>query len=114
MTKQTNWKVYNGSDEQISEISSAKNGLSLMFEGSPNSFVYKLRDISTVDGEPVLSKTVTHYWLIPDDPLREMKIRQAQTGQPVWWRIPKDIRMVTTTPGWKIPNAEYSFTESKD
>lgn len=104
MTKQTNWKVYDGSDEQIAEI-----GMSVYANG----FITK--NESGIESNVVCSDT-THYWIIPDDPLREMKVRQAMTGQPVYWRLKKDNPgliyrvFVTTSPDWNIPNANYSFS----
>ena len=106
MTNQTNWTVFTNSEEQIAEI-----GMSVYANG----FITK--NESGIESNVVCSDT-THYWIIPDDPLREMKIRWAQTGQPVWIR--KEIEneyfywLPTTTPDWNIPNAEYSFTEFKE
>lgn len=111
----TNWIEYTGSDEQIAEIKSTKNGYVLRkANGKEIVFV-------SIQYRPNL-ENVTHYWTIPEDPLREMKIRHAQTGQPVWVRVPQRIKKlggifnttyvkVTTAPDWNIPNAEYSFKE---
>ena len=127
-TQQTTWQEYTGRDEQIAEISSAKNGfvcrnnetdsgiltikygqlfsdqqeypiLNAMWEGSLKRFVD--------------TNNTTQYWIIPADPLREMKIRQAMTGQPVWVRVHGVVHQ-TTNPNWNWANAEYSFTEFKD
>lgn len=122
MTTKGEWVAYTGSDEQIAEIGNSINA---------NGFITK--NISGLESSVVCTDT-THYWIIPDDPLREMKIRQAQTGKPVWIRMDAyklakidrstyDIvssksegqmytehTIVTTTPDWNIPNAEYSFT----
>ena len=115
--QQTNWKVYDGSDEQIAEIRKCNHGYIKRFVSGMESMVM------TCDDYPSFMETPTHYWIIPADPLREMKVRQAQTGQPVWVRVPTSfIRYgyhyitygATTTPDWNIPNAEYSFTEFKD
>lgn len=126
ISKAGDWVIYTGSDEQIAEIRAAKNGICLIFEHSKESFVYKLNDISSIDGDPVLSNTVTHYLICNPHPLAEMIIRQSQTGQPVWIRelirnydFPEGLSnnyvvSVTTTPDWNIPNAEYSFTPFKD
>lgn len=100
------WIEYTGSDEQIAEI-----GMSLYANG------FMARNESGIESNVVCSDT-THYWIIPDDPLREMKIRWAQTGQPVWWRFSDTsfepgVRC-TTSPDWNIPNAEYSFTPFED
>jgi len=107
MTNQTNWTKYTGSDEQIAELDKSRNGLIVK-----NKLGYIWEEIYLFWSHTPIGST--HYWIIKPDPLREMKVRQAMTGQPVWVRIHKDIRMVTTTPDWNIPNAEYSFTEFKD
>ena len=106
----TEWKEYTGSDEQIAEIKNTKNGYVVRRKSGEEvcflSIEYKCR-----------YEDVVSYWIIPDDPLREMKIRQAVTGQPVWVSklfecgIEKEWQMfVTTTPDWNIPGAEYRFT----
>ena len=126
-TQQTTWTEYTGSDRQIAEMEGCEYGYLLKIDGSEYGkacpivhrlFEWKLHD----------QKRITHYWIIPADPLREMKIRQAQTGQPVWvrsedWTIDIDkcggeivpsedkncMVFYTTTPDWNT-NAEYSFT----
>ena len=118
------WKEYSGSDDQISEMRTCKNGYVVRRKSGEEvcflSIEYKCR-----------YEDVVSYWIIPDDPLREMKIRQAVTGQPVWVRVIEsygcfnDDRSrwvmrsrsnisITTTPDWNIPVAEYSFTEFKE
>lgn len=62
MTNQTNWTVFTNSEEQIAEI-----GMSVYANG----FITK--NESGIESNVVCSDT-THYWIIPDDPLREMKI----------------------------------------
>ena len=61
---------------------------------------------------------VVSYWIIPDDPLREMKIRQARTGQPVWARAYGGVGQVLCHeyfPPFAHPDAfEYAFTEFKE
>lgn len=123
MTNQTNWKEYTGSDEQIAELFAAPNGF---IGNSPYSIS---KDPMVITNYDILDKIdagwlrnhlettgVTAYWIIPDDPLREMKIRQLQTGQPVWIRRYSEFYDTyeyldtTTTPNWHIPNAEYSLT----
>lgn len=122
MTTKGEWVAYTGSDKQIAELKKQRKG-----------FIYKYVE----DGKTLESQieyfiwqehldVMTHYWIIPEDPLREMKIRQAQTGQPVWVKretikfepcefggdimVDGIIVQVTTTPDWNILNAEYSFT----
>ena len=118
MTNQTDWIEYTGSDEQIAEMQDCKYGFILLYKDK------KQYEILTAQGDffgniTRLHPDVTHYWIIPADPLREMKVRQAQTGQPVWVRVPTSfIRYgyhyitygATTTPDWNIPNANYSFS----
>lgn len=113
----TNWTKYTGSDEQIAEIEN--NNVVFRYIGGRES-IRAERKFDSYD-----RKYISHYWIIPDDPLREMKIRQAQTGQPVWVRYSKQseyaalpitevLTYSTTTPDWNIPNAEYSFTPWED
>ena len=126
MTNQTTWQFYTGSDEQIAELRGAKNGYVIRYSNDKISNIAWndcIKNSQFVDWKNGERHCPTHYWLIPDDPLREMKIRQAQTGQPVWVRVPTSfIRYgyhyitygATTTPDWNIPNANYSFTGFKD
>ena len=138
MTNRTKQTEYTGSDEQIAEISSSKNGFGCRNnETASGILTIKYGQLfSDLSEYPILNamwngslkrfvetNNTTHIWLIPDDPLREMKIRWAQTGQPVWVRIPVSYERygycyitygATTTPDWNIPNAEYSFTEFKE
>lgn len=124
----TSWVPYTGSDEQIAELQTSK-------------FIYRYKTKSAQLRESSIENMLwraqinqlSHYWIIPDDPLRDMKIRQAMTGQPVWirtedWTIDvnqcggqlignsTDTHMVfiTTTPDWNMPNAEYSFSPFED
>lgn len=117
MTNQTNWTEYTGSDEQIAELEKFQGKIlrhehfdSFIESDIEYSCCHSLRRIGLIA-----------YWIIPDDPLREMKIRQAQTGQPVWIREcrnpgvkTRSFVYETTTPDWNIPNAEYSFTPWED
>lgn len=130
MTTKGEWVTYTGSDEQIAELKSARNGWiwgnNRKDEGSE----------SEQYGFPsfFVQENMTRYWIIPEDPLREMKVRWAMTGQPAYIRVPisdkgwsdKNLSYtfikekhgnwyyVTTTPDWNIPNAEYSFTPFED
>ena len=113
------WKEYSGADEQIAEIKNAKNGFLFRYAWGNTSQIWEFDEANKQYIDNLMSgKEITHYWIIPDDPLREMKIRQAQTWQPVWIRkrspIIEDkagwIIGCTNTPNWNIPNAEYSFT----
>ncbi len=107
----TNWTIYTGSDEQIAEILREKNGYIVRHYDGTESLILNRDQYKHIVGK------FTHYWIIPDDPPREMKIRQAHTGQPVWVRHRKaifDQGTMTTTPDWNIPNAEYSFTHFEE
>ena len=124
------WKKYTSSDEQIAEISSSKNGFVCRNnETDSGVLTIKYGQLFSDQSEyPILNamwsgslkrfvetNNTTHYWIISDDPLREMKVRQVMTGQPVWIRRKIENEyfywLPTTTPDWKIPNAEYSFIE---
>ena len=124
----TEWKEYTGINEQIAEIRHAKHGYILRGKYKPGTeacFTYndRIHDYFVLDG-PIKNYKVD-YWIIPDDPLREMKIRQARTGQPVLVKVERQILndnyefvkninghyvYVTCKPDWNIPNAEYSFS----
>ena len=117
----TEWKKYEGTHEQIAELRNAKEGVCLMFEHSKESFIYSLKDISTVDGVPTLSNTVTHYLICNPRPHAKMIKQWAQTGQPVWIREcrspgakTRSFVYETYNPDWNIPGAEYSFTPFVD
>ena len=119
--------MYDGSDAQIAEMcrtgntfitrdSSGKESDPMVWIDTANHPDPRFRDANDLKRDCERCQ-VTHYWIIPDDPLREMKIRQAQTGQPVWiktnpfdWECAVPTSYVTTTPDWNITNAEYSFT----
>lgn len=116
----TNWTEYAGDIEGHMQTCMNSNGFLLRFEDGTESDIIK-------PYPQMFNKKITHYWIIPDDPLRDMKIRQAQTGQPVWIKSPSNNFKVnsreviaigntycTTTPDWNIPNAEYSFTPFED
>ena len=139
------WKKYTSSDEQIAEISSSKNGFVCRNNETDSGILtIKYGQLFSDKSEyPILNamwsgslkrfvetNNTTHYWIIPDDPLREMKVRWAQTGQLVWIKMESSTYWViamrgfdliyqddvvsvikSITPDWNIPNAEYSFTE---
>lgn len=124
----TDWIEYTGSDEQIAEMQAAKNGYLLRFSDGREVHLarhYKDDLLEILNG-------VTHYLICNPHPLVDMIIKQAQTGQPVWIRMPKKHYfdkvykgklgdraslnsqwwiVETTLPDWNIPNAEYSFKE---
>ena len=109
MTTKGEWVAYTGSDDQIADLEKAKNGII-----AKNTYGHIWDEIYLLwDHAPI---GATHYWIIPDDPLREMKIRQARTGQPVYVKTPskrakgKFSYYKTTNPNWDEIGAEYSFT----
>jgi len=122
MTNRTKWTEYTGSDEQIAELvgnTFIVNNINSIFENSKCVTTFYTGKTYEEDKlwlrEHFHEYGITKYWIIPADPLREMKIRWAQTGQPVWIRRKIENEyfywLPTTTPDWNIPNAEYSFTE---
>lgn len=121
------WKQFIGSDEQIAEINNCEHGYLLRYKNFNES------DIIDVYVRAEYLIDVTHYLICNPHPLADMIIRQAQTGQPVFIKLPpymiggleeywnetRDYEInidnypsviTTTTPDWNIPNAEYSFT----
>ena len=107
----TQWVKYDGSDKQIAEIWKAnkENGFITVWKDGNESGVI-VNDWNGFD------KDIDKYWIIPDDPLRKMKIRQAETGQPIWTRQKSMLREgewfyldPTTAPPWFMEDAEFSF-----
>ncbi len=108
----TEWKAYTGSDEQIAELNGTNSGFLVRYrDGFESDIQYDTEYIHTFIA-------ISAYWIIPDDPLREMKVRQAQTGQPVWWRH----KLTGLTGGCDVYHSpfeyfedhEYSFTPFED
>jgi len=117
-TQQATWREYMGSDDQIAEMRGG-GFITRDANGIESEFIRHCNDFVSVEAHKNYFKyqNITHYWIIPADPLREMKIRQAQTGQPVWVRTSDGSchgwyyhDMPYTNVNWGIPNAEYSFT----
>lgn len=120
MTTKGEWKKFTGIREQVVEMIHSKNGYILkngnrqsdkLTQGFALNEKFRCRDDWYEKYWPIES-----YWIIPDDPLREMKIRQAQTGQLVYVKTPskrakdKFSYYKTTNPNWGEIGAEYSFT----
>lgn len=107
------WKEYTGSDEQIAEMTNARNGWIARLTTGVDSYINQGHP-----GNSLLISSIISYWLIPADPLREMKIRWAMTAQRVFVRIHHANDVIDVfydqSPNWNIPNAEYSFTPFKD
>lgn len=105
------WIEYTGSDEQIAEMESCEHGFIVKFPTGHESLVYTSHN-------QCYGKSIDSYWLIPADPLREMKIRWAMTAQRVFVRIHHANDVIDVfydqSPNWNIPNAEYSFKPFED
>ena len=104
------WKIYEGTDEQIEEMRNAENGFIIRSRGIESKIMHKIDRLGLLvhcDG----------YLICNPHPLADMIERQCRTGQPVWIRkmfycgIEKEWQTyTTTTPDWNIPGAEYRFT----
>lgn len=127
------WIEYSGSNEQIAEMQNSYYGFLLKLNEKIKG-IYRKNDLSSIEGKMVLPgfrHEITHYLICNPHPLADMIIRQAQTGQPVWIKLPRDayfdntypgkvgdtarlkknwFEMVTDKPDWNMPNAEYSFS----
>ena len=125
--KLTGWVLFDDSDEQIAELTN-KDIIYRDSYGYESGSICNFRSNLNIR-ELFHDRQITHYLIIPVDPLREMKIRWATTGQPVWIKMKSSTYWViamrgfdliyqdhvvsvikSTTPDWWIPNAEYSFT----
>jgi len=117
------WKEYNGSDEQIAEMMDAKSGVVLRNENLTEYLI----NLHHMDYElakfAIETRFTCSYLICNPHPHADMICKQARTGQPVWVRIPVSYKRygyryltygATTTPDWNIPNAQYSFTEFKE
>lgn len=108
------WKKYEGTDEQIEEIKNTEHGYVLRkSDGKEVVFM-------SIQYRPNLDK-VTHYLICSPHPLADMIERWARTGQPVYFKyqlsdefgnlIPGEFQYgCTCVPHWEHPNTEYSFT----
>lgn len=112
----TEWKEYTGSDEQDKEMENSKHGYIL----NP----VRIGETEIRHGNPLYqfnTMGIKSYLICNPHPLKDMIIRQTQTGQPVWVRYEyRDVTgpgietFITTTPDWNIPGAEYRFTPFED
>ena len=138
------WKKYNGSDEQIEEIRNAKNGFTFRYitaAGLMQSRVYT--DINELQ-RFFRCDEIAEYIICTPYPNEGMICQQARTGQEVYVLEPilvpnrtsdtdfsihetyskkgklfirEDgywLLYITNAPNWYIPGAKYSFTEFKD
>ncbi len=119
------WKKYDGTDEQIAEMQNATKGYIYRYLKADGSYaesgivMWFPHTRSELPLQVALKQlNVTEYLIIEDDPLREIKIRQAQTGQPVWkkGRITGEVSVKSDRSGWDNEVFEYSlkpFDEDK-
>jgi hypothetical protein len=106
------WKKFNGTDEQIKEMENAEHG-----------YIFRYTSIDGMKHESGICRcesareknVVFHEYLICEPiPHADMIIRQAQTGQPVYYNANFNNRwMLAETPSWDR-NTEYSFSLPKE
>ncbi len=110
------WKEYNGSDDQIQEIYNSRGWIVMFFDGvqSDTHIGYP--------GANVNMHAIHKYLICNPHPLADMIGQQAKTGQPVWVRTRLDdwstgrqrnfykLHEPTACPDWYLIDSEYSFT----
>ena len=112
----TEWKKYEGTDEQIAEMENAEHGYLVMFNDK------EIAGILRGDPEEIVLEDEYSYLICNPHPLADMISQQAQTGQPVWVKVFTSKSLIddspliykTTKPNWNIAGAEYRFTPFKD
>ena len=118
------WIEYTGSEDQIKEIKSASNGVIFEYVGSfgIDTSVFKYaKDKYHIDNR-LENKAIAKYLICQPHPYADLIKIWADTGCPVWCRVPLDYLMlgdiyedlVTNTPDWNIPGAEYRLTPFED
>ena len=100
------WKEYEGTDEQIEEMRNAEHG-------------FIVKDVNGEVLKTILKALpsdfkITHYLICNPHPLAGMIERQARTGQPVYWRY-EETGQTGCTPDHNVDwsrydEFEYSFT----
>jgi hypothetical protein len=109
------WKKWMGVKGQFEEITMSEHGFILKNILGTESPVLRNNDFDSDEHviEYIKNYDSTHYLIITKDPLRDMKIRQAQTGQPVWCRpilSPRNEPGIETCfPNWNLRDVEFSF-----
>lgn len=123
------WKKYEGTDEQIAEMLNAKHGFIYLDKYQAEGSIMHFADFfdKTHLRNHLETWEVTHYLICNPHPLADMIERQARTGQPVFIRCADHISIAgknatllnviengimtfkTCWPDWNIPFAEYSF-----
>ena len=114
------WKIFDGSDEQIKELNKAINH-------SSSGVLLKLKNgTQIIIRSHLYAYDFAEYLICNPHPRADMICQQARTGQPVWVSIAFDIGIgelekveyrhlePTTTPDWNIPGAEYRLTPFDD
>ena len=111
------WKKYEGTEEQIAEMLDAEHGFTYLDKYQAEGSIMHFADFfdKTHLRNHLETWEVTHYLICNPHPLADMIERWARTGQTVYirWAVRKNrslLSHVTTTPDWDIPGAEYSFT----
>lgn len=124
------WKKYEGTDEQIAEMLDAEHGFTYLDKYQAEGSIMRFADFfdKTHLRNHLETWEVTHYLICNPHPLADMIAWQCGTGQPVWIKICnydwKSLGMEyqcswdnddftifeTTKPNWNIPGAEYRFT----
>lgn len=108
------WKKYEGTDEQIAEMLDAEHGFIIRSRGIESKIMHK------IDRRGLLVHC-DEYLICNPHPIADMIERQCRTGQPVWIKTFVEMSYAglpilderiqkTDKPDWRIPGAEYSFT----
>ena len=111
------WKIYEGTDEQIEEMRNAEHGFIYREMCGYESDITRAVEFSDKYALKMhlFWCEVTHYLICDKHQLPDMIERQVRTGQPVWIRYYDEDRGDecvtgrTTTPDCNIPGAEYRF-----
>lgn len=116
------WKKYEGTDEQIAEMLTAEHGFIYLDKYQAEGSIMHFADFfdKTHLRNHLETWEVTHYLICNPHPLADMIERWARTGQPVLIKtfvemsyaglpILDERIQVTNKPDWNIPSAEYSF-----
>ena len=128
------WIEYTGSNEQIEEM---KGGfLYRTTSGSQSDIALNESNFDSIDHLKTWMRGATHYLAAKPHPYADLIKIWADTGCPVWVRPRKPyefkisdylnhpttrlmvdgkgVYLITTTPDWNIPGAEYSLTPFED
>jgi hypothetical protein len=109
------WKAWTGTKEQLQEMTMSEDGFIVKNILGTESPVLKVTDFASDEHvlEYIDNNESTHYLIIEFDSLRHIKIRQAETGQPIWYRSifsPRESPGTQTCfPNWYMKDVEYSL-----